>query len=203
MLEKDLSSPHYPRKGQVLPRLTYALIGINSLIWILQVFFDQVTLAAVHNPLYVEYSGQWYRLITAGFIHSPTGVTHLLLNMLTLYLFGQALEPLLGPKKFITIYLVSILGGSLAVQGLAHLLGTMNVNTLGASGGVFGLFGAYFALARARRKSTQGILILVGINFAFGLLEPSISWEAHLGGLLTGLVFTWLLEGKRLQRRPR
>ena len=120
--------------------------------------------------------------------------------MFTLYLFGQALEPLMGKGKFLATYLLSIIGGSVAVHLLASVLGGMDVSTLGASGGVFGLFGAFFALSRARQQSTSSIVILVAINFAFGFLMPGISWEAHLGGLVTGALVAAVLD--RLPSRP-
>ena len=193
LAEAQRSAPRI-RYAKARPTITYALIGINSVVWILQFFFASVTAFGIYNPLYVEYTGQWYRLLTSGFLHSPNNVTHLLLNMFTLYLFGQALEPLMGKWKFLATYLLSIIGGSVAVHLLASVLGGMDVSTLGASGGVFGLFGAFFALSRARQQSTSGIVILVAINFAFGFLMPGISWEAHLGGLITGALVATVLD---------
>lgn len=180
--------------AKTAPTITYALIGINVVVWVLQFFFDSVTVAGIYNPLYVETTGEWYRLLTSGFLHSPTNITHLLLNMFTLYLFGQALEPLMGRWKFLVTYLLSILGGSIAVHLFSSMMGDMMISTLGASGGVFGLFGAFFALARARKQSTSSILILVAVNFVFGFIMPGISWEAHLGGLVTGAVTAALLD---------
>lgn len=194
------------RYARTLPIVTYTLIALNCLIWVLQMLFRQVTVFGIYNPLYVEYTGEWYRLLTSGFLHSTSNITHLLLNMLTLYLFGQALEPLLGRWKFLATYLLSIIGGSLAVHLIAQMMGTMDTSTLGASGGVFGLFGAFFALSRARKQSTSGIVLLVVLNFAFGFFASGISWEAHLGGLITGAVVATILDriptprGSRLSR---
>lgn len=193
LAEAQRSAPQI-RYAKTAPTITYALIGISGAVWILQFFFASVTTFGIYNPLYVEYTGQWYRLLTSGFLHSPNNVTHLLLNMFTLYLFGQALEPLMGKWKFLATYLLSIIGGSMAVHLLASVLGGMDVSTLGASGGVFGLFGAFFALSRARQQSTSSIVILVAINFAFGFLMPGISWEAHLGGLITGALVATVLD---------
>lgn len=196
------------RYATAKPLVTYTLIGLNVLIWLAQLVAPTVTQAGVYVPLYVEVTGEWYRLLTAGFLHSPGNVTHLGLNMFTLYLFGQALEPVLGRWKFLATYLGSILGGSVAVHLIAAFVtGDMNVATLGASGGVFGLFGAFFAIARARQQSTNSIIILVAINFAFGFLMPGISWEAHLGGLVTGALVASVLDrlpgsGQRGRGRP-
>lgn len=184
--------------AKTAPTITYALIGINVVVWVLQFFFRDVTIWGIYNPLYVEVTGEWYRLLSSGFLHSPSNITHLLLNMFTLYLFGQALEPLMGRWRFLATYLIAIVGGSAAVHLIASITDQMTVNTLGASGGVFGLFGAFFALARARKQSTSSILILVGINFIFGFLMPGISWEAHLGGLIAGA-----LAATALDRLPR
>lgn len=182
------------RYARTAPMMTYTLIAINCLVWVLQLLFRQVTVFGIYNPLYVEYTGEWYRLLTSGFLHSTSNITHLVLNMMTLYLFGQALEPLLGRWKFLTTYLLSIIGGSLAVHLLAQMMGTMDTSTLGASGGVFGLFGAFFAISRARKQSTSGIVLLVVLNFAFGFFASGISWEAHLGGLITGAVVATALD---------
>lgn len=182
------------RYARALPTVTYTLIAVNCLMWVLQLLFRQVTIFGIYNPLYVEYTGEWYRLLTSGFLHSTSNITHLALNMLTLYLFGQALEPLLGRWKFLVTYLLSIIGGSLTVHLIAQLMGTMEASTLGASGGVFGLFGAFFALSRARQQSTRGIVLLVVFNFVFGFFASGISWEAHLGGLVTGAVVASLLD---------
>ncbi|MGV3016293.1 rhomboid family intramembrane serine protease [Rothia sp. 88186D007BW] len=199
MAAAQRSAPR-PSYAKARPTLTYALIAINSVVWVLQLLFPQVTMWGIYNPLYVEYSGQWYRMLSAGFLHAPSNITHLLLNMFTLYLFGQMLEPLMGRWKFLATYLFSIVGGSVAVHLLASVVGGMSVSTLGASGGVFGLFGAYFSLARARRQSTNGIVVLVAINFVFGFIMPGISWEAHLGGLVTGALVATILD--RLPSKP-
>lgn len=181
------------RYANTKPVVTYTLIGITAAIWILQWIFPAVTTAGIYNPAYVEYTGQWYRALTSGFLHSLGNLTHLPFNMFSLYLFGQALEPILGRWKFLALYLASIVGGSLTVHLLSGFLDTANVSTLGASGGVFGLFGAFFALAKARQQSTSSIVTLVAINFAYGFIFPNVSWEGHLGGLITGALVAGLM----------
>lgn len=181
------------RYATTKPVVTYTLIGITAAIWLLQWTFPAVTIAGIYNPTWVEYSGEWYRALTSGFLHSLNNLTHLPFNMFSLYLFGQALEPILGRWKFLTLYLASILGGSLTVHLLASVMGTMDVSTLGASGGVFGLFGAFFALAKARQQNTSSIMILIVINLVYGFVFPGVSWEAHLGGLITGTIVATLL----------
>lgn len=184
------------RYASTKPLVTYSLIGINVFVWLLQWLFTDVTTYGLYNPAWVEYSGEWYRALTSGFLHSLGNMAHLPLNMFSLYLFGQALEPLMGRWKFLATYLLSILGGSAAVHLIARFwgdYGDMTTSVLGASGGVFGLFGAFFALSRARKQNTGGIMILVGINFVYGFIFPGVSWEAHLGGLVTGALVASLL----------
>lgn len=174
-------------KNKSLP-VTYGLILINILVYALQHLIPGawIYLMGAYNPLYVEYSGEWWRAFTSGFIHSQTDISHLLMNMLTLYLFGQALEPRMQKWQYLAIYLLSILGGSAMILYVANMSGQMNITTIGASGGVFGLFGAYFAFAKLTQQSTLPILILVSLNFGYGFLVGNVSWEAHLGGLITG-----------------
>lgn len=155
------------------------------------------------NPLIVEYTGQWWRVFTSGFIHDQNSIMHLGMNMLTLYLFGQAIEPLMRRWQYVLLYCLSILGGSAMIWLVAYLTDTMNVTTVGASGGVFGLFGAYFAIAKLSQQSTVPILVLVAINFGYGFIAGNVSWEAHLGGLITGAIVAFALARGAGRRRAR
>jgi membrane associated rhomboid family serine protease len=120
-------------------------------------------------------------MITAGFLHSQGFLLHIVFNMYALWIFGQVLEPLLGRAKFITLYLLAIWGGSVAVL----LLGQWNQGVVGASGGVFGLFATLFIIQLQRRQDVRSILVLIAINAAISLM-PGVSWQAHLGGLVVG-----------------
>jgi membrane associated rhomboid family serine protease len=126
-------------------------------------------------------NGEWWRLITSGFLH--IGLTHLLVNMVSLYLVGRELELVFGRIRFIVLYLLSLLGGSVAVYLLSPS------PTAGASGAIYGVMGA-LAVTVFRLKLPAGqVLAIIGLNLALsfsGLL--SISWEAHVGGLITGVV---------------
>lgn len=138
-------------------------------------------------------NGEYYRLLTSMFLHY--GVIHLLLNMWALWVVGGVLEPLLGRVRFLALYLVSGLGGSVAVYlttGIAaelfnrQMFGAFNSATAGASGAVFGLFGAFYVVLRRMRRDTSGITVLLVINLIFTLTVPGISVAGHLGGLVTG-----------------
>jgi membrane associated rhomboid family serine protease len=128
-----------------------------------------------------------YRLATSAFLHY--GPTHLLLNMWALYVVGPPLEMWLGRLRFGVLYALSALGGSV----LAYLLAPLNSATAGASGAVFGLFGATFVVLRRLELDYRWVVAVIVVNLVFTLVVPlisaqGISWQAHLGGLVTGAV---------------
>jgi membrane associated rhomboid family serine protease len=133
--------------------------------------------AAVHH-------GQWYRLLTAPFLHA--NIEHILFNMVTLAIVGSPVEAELGKARFIVLYLLSALGGSVA----SYLLSSANELGVGASGAIFGLMGAYFVLARRRGWEIGNILALIVLNLVIGFASTTIDWRAHLGGMITGAVVT-------------
>jgi membrane associated rhomboid family serine protease len=137
-------------------------------------------------------AGEWYRLVTSGFLHA--GLLHLGLNMYLLYLLGSSLEPALGKARFLAVYFTSLLCGSLGV-----ILLQPEALTVGASGAVFGLMGALFVLARARGIDpwSSGIGSLIVVNMIFTFAIPGISIGGHVGGLAGGMASAWLLEGNR------
>ncbi|MEU7993023.1 rhomboid family intramembrane serine protease [Rothia amarae] len=185
------------------PLVTFVLIGLNILAYLLQQFIPGrwMLIHFLFNPLYVEMTGEWWRVLTSGFLHAQSSPTHLLLNMFSLWLFGRAIEPMMGRWKYLLVYVLSIVGGSLGVWIWGALTGDLNVNTVGASGAIFGLFGAFFVLTRMRGANATPILTLIAINMVFGFIMPGISWQAHLGGLFTGIIVTMLLQRLRAPRR--
>ena len=141
-----------------------------------------------HGGLYgaaVLQNGEWWRLVTSAFLHG--GIAHIALNMIALYQIGQFVELLYGRGRYALVYVLAMLGSGLLVTFLAP-----NQVTIGASGAIFGLFGALVAAglrlgARGRSLITQTLPIIV-INLVFTFSVPGISWEAHVGGLVTGFV---------------
>jgi membrane associated rhomboid family serine protease len=131
--------------------------------------------AAVHH-------GQWYRLLTSAFLHA--NISHIAFNMFTLAIVGPPVEVALGRVRFVALYLVSALGGSVA----SYLLNTPGQIGVGASGAIFGLFGAYFVIARRQRWDTSAILALIGVNLFIGFASTTVDWRAHIGGLVTGTI---------------
>jgi membrane associated rhomboid family serine protease len=141
-------------------------------------------------------TGQWYRLFTSIFFHLD--FLHIALNMISLLVIGRLVEPLLGKWRYLALFLVTGFGGAVA----SYLLTNPLTPSVGASGAIFGLFGAYFVIARRAAADTSGILVLIVINLVYSFAVPGISWQDHLGGLATGLVVAagfGLARGRRRQ----
>ena len=130
--------------------------------------------------------GEYFRMITSAFLHAD--FIHIAFNMYALYAFGPTLEQALGTARFLAVYVLSALGGSVAVY-----LITPSSLAVGASGAIFGLFGAYFVVARRVRADTSQIVGLIAINLLLGAVIKDISNEAHIGGLLVGAGVTYVL----------
>lgn len=173
-------------KQHARPLVTYVLIAVNVVMFVLQKANDEVYLQFVLWPEGIAYYDQYYRLVTSAFLHAD--VMHILFNMVALYLMGPALEMALGRARFISIYAMSGLGGSL----LVYLLSPIDAPTLGASGAIFGLFGASLILARRLNFDIRPIAGLIVINLVITFVVPSISWQGHVGGLLTGAAIAWV-----------
>jgi membrane associated rhomboid family serine protease len=180
------------------PIVTYVLIGLCVVIYAAQLVSGGVlTNAWVLNPVLI--ASQPWRLVTSAFLHSPDFIPHLLLNMYALFIFGPALERFLGRVRFLALYLVGALGGSLGVVLLYQLaIASGNASStwlggllqpssaLGASGAIFALMGALLVLRKAMGLHLTQILIVVSVNLAFGFIARGIAWEDHLLGLATG-----------------
>jgi membrane associated rhomboid family serine protease len=178
------------------PVVSYGIVGLCVLVYVIQLasgaFTEQISFVPALGK-----SEPW-RFITAAFAHSPNQITHILFNMFALWLVGaQYLERLLGGVRYAAVYLVSALGGSVmylllaqpptpAQAALGHW-GAWGTATVGASGAVFGLFGAYLVLNRHLGRSSAGMYATIAINAVLGFVIPGIAWQAHLGGLLTGV----------------
>jgi membrane associated rhomboid family serine protease len=137
-------------------------------------------------------AGEWYRLITSAFLAPATGLSGLgfidiLFNMWALVFVGPTLEGLLGRARFLAVYLVSAVGGGV----MYYFLAPPNYPAVGASGAIFGLFGAWFVMSRRLRLDTRGIVMLIAINLALSFFFHNIiAWQDHIGGLVTGALLT-------------
>ncbi|MGC9540267.1 rhomboid family intramembrane serine protease [Streptomyces sp. UG1] len=196
------------------PLVTSVLIGLNVVAYLAEVVRPEILdrfamLTArlvgpdggyyVYQPghpsdLHAEgvVAGQWERLLTGGFLHLPPtegtfGLLHIVMNMFALWQLGRAVEPMLGRARYIALYLLSTLGGSVFVL----LLSDAHAESVGASGAIFGLGAAYYVLARRvgadmRPVNRFMVFLLLWLVLSAGLT----SWQGHLGGLLTGAAVT-------------
>jgi membrane associated rhomboid family serine protease len=134
-------------------------------------------------------AGQWYRLISSAFLPGTgsLGILDIAFNMWALYLVGPGLEQLLGRVRYLSVYLLSAVGGSV----LFYYLVQPYQPALGASGAIFGLFGAWFVVSRRLHLDSRGIVMLIAINLALSFIYRStIAWQDHVGGLITGALIT-------------
>ena len=177
--------------GSGRPTVTYTVIALCVVMYLLQLASPRlglgldVTGALAYAP---AYTSDWFpsfepwRMLTATVLHSPSSAMHILFNMMALLFVGRVIEPAVGAARYVALLLLSAFGGSVAVLFLTDPL----TPTVGASGAVFGLFGALFILSRASGAETGGIVALVAVNMVVSFLVPNISWQGHLGGLVAG-----------------
>ena len=202
------AAPGTPAQGRVValrlplsrPRWMWVFLAANVGVWLLMTLAggseDAVVLVqfgASFTPFVA--AGEYWRLLTANFIH--IGIAHLLFNSYAIYVLGADVEALYGSPRFVVIYLLSGLAGSIASFALRADIGL----SAGASTAVFGLLGtmiAFFARHRERfgewgRQRLGNTIAVVGVNLLFGLTAPRIDMLGHIGGFAGGLVLGWLL----------
>jgi membrane associated rhomboid family serine protease len=130
---------------------------------------------------------QPWRVLTVALVHEVPSPFHLFANMIGLFFFGSFVERALGHWKFLAVYLLGTMGGSAMVLVLAQPFSSEWVtNNIGASGAVFAIVGVLLAPTRRLDRNITGVVVFVALNFGYGLLVEGVSWQAHLGGLLTG-----------------
>lgn len=150
------------------------------------------------QPVAIAASGEWYRLFTAVFLHA--GLLHLGFNMYVLYILGPPLERVLGHGRFLTLFLVSGLGGSVA----SYAFSPLRTLSVGASGAIFGLMTAWIVISRRLDRDATQIIVLLAINVVLGFVLTGVDWRAHLGGAATGAVTALVLTtGRGEQGRRR
>lgn len=200
------------------PVVTYVLIGLCVLVYVLQVVTGGALTDAWLMDPQVAGSEPW-RLITSGFLHSQAFAfpVHLLFNMYALWVFGPPLESFLGRARYLVLYLLAAAGGSVAEVLNYQLIiltrggiveathGFIHASpSLGASGAVFGLMGAIVVARRAIGLRLGPLLIIVAINLGIGFVVPGIAWQAHLGGFAIGAaVMAVYLATRRREHRTR
>jgi membrane associated rhomboid family serine protease len=182
--------------------VTWTLVAINVAVflgtWVRPGIVNDLEMLgyasfAYGGPAHGVAAGEWYRLITSAFLAPATGLSDglgildIAFNMWALIFVGPALEHLLGRIRFLAVYLLSAVGGAV----MYYYLAPANAAAVGASGAIFGLFGAWFIAYRKLRLDTRGIATLIAINLALSFwLHNIIAWQDHIGGLLTGALLT-------------
>lgn len=171
--------------------LTIALIFINAAVYLagFAVGQDRIFQAgAMFGPFVAQ--GQWYRILTYGFIHN--GIAHIAVNMLSLYYMGSFTEVAMGRVRMFLTYMISLIASGLAVYYFGF-----NEATVGASGAIFGLFGALFAIGIRTGKGGRQLIVqalpILLINLAFTFAAPGISKAGHVGGLVAGFIIGLLI----------
>ncbi|SFJ20847.1 rhomboid protease GluP [Halobacillus dabanensis] len=185
------------------PRVTYFLLAINILIFLYIEWVGESTsvltlieYGAKYNPAIID--GEWWRIATSMFLH--IGVLHLFMNMFALFYLGTAVEKLYGTWRFVFIYMLSGLFG-----GVASFMLNPHV-AAGASGAIFGLFGAllFFGVQYKQlffRTMGWNLIFIVCLNIAFGLLVPQVDNGAHIGGMIGGFLATAIVRMPK-QKKP-
>lgn len=171
------------------PTVTYALIAITLAVFGVQLLVGINELAVDFGmwPVGIAVEGQWYRLITSAFLHGS--FLHIAFNMYVLFVLGPVLERVLGHARFLVLYVVAALGGSVA----SYVFSDIRTVSVGASGAIFGLMGALIVAGRRLRYDITQVVILLAVNVVIGFLAPQVDWRAHFGGLVVGAVVAAIL----------
>ena len=188
-----------PVSGAVV---TWTLVAINVAVflvaWVRPGIINNLEMLGYYAPYGAGgprqgvAAGEWYRLITSAFVVPGAGLgglgfVDILFNMWALIFVGPALEGFLGRMRFLAVYLLSAVGGSV----MYYFLAPADHPAAGASAAIYGLFGAWFVVARRLRLDSRGIVVLIAINLALSFwFRTSIAWQAHIGGLLAGALLT-------------
>lgn len=181
------------------PVVTWTLIGLNLFAYLIELAYSKIidygqmiggaTDRTLNESVGVAF-GDVYRLLSAAFLHEPPsggiGLAHIAFNMWALYVIGPAVEQTLGRLRYLAIYLISALAGSV----LFYVLVPPNQAGIGASGAIFGLFGAWFVIARRLRVDSRQVVLLIVLNLVLGFVIRGVGWQAHVGGLIAGAALT-------------
>lgn len=186
---------------QNAPIVTYTIMGICAVLFVLQMLgMDRAVSEWFMFAPFRSFAMPW-TLVTSGFLHGS--LAHVGLNLYALWAVGQYLERALGHWRYLAVFLVSVLGGHVAVLLFASVAtDAWFTGTVGASGGLFGMFGALLILQRRLGAESTQVLILIVLNFVIGFIYPNISWQGHLGGLVVGAATVGLFFATRPTAEP-
>jgi membrane associated rhomboid family serine protease len=188
---RAIQAPRTPWGTQVRdgrPIVTMTLIGLCVVSYVLQ-----LATAGAWTDMWIFWPAigrvEPWRFLTTGFLHSESSIFHLLFNMYALWIVGPELEKMLNRWRYLALYLLSAVAGSVGVLLLADpsaLNGSWRTGVVGASGAVFGLFGAILVVMRRLGRDARQIVVVIILNVIIGFTIPNIAWQAHLGGLAMG-----------------
>ncbi|MFJ3379427.1 rhomboid family intramembrane serine protease [Curtobacterium sp. NPDC090217] len=175
-------------------KATVVIVAVSVVIWLLdQVSNRALTQLLGYNAYYLP--TQPWRMVTSLFVHS--GFFHIAFNMWAVWIFGRMLENMLGTWRFLALYFISGLAGSMAVTLLAP-----QTSVVGASGAIFGLFAAFFMIQRSLGGNAVSLLVIIGLNLLIGFLPgTNISWQAHIGGIAAGFLTGYIFAKTRNVRK--
>lgn len=195
--DREAARPRNQRlRGGYQPLVTYVLLVILGIVYAAQWLTGGfVTELMLYWPPITAIEP--WRMVTTIFVHSTSSVFHILFNGYSLYILGTLVERLIGRGRFVTLFLLSGIGGSVAVLWLASASAV-----IGASGAIFGLFGALFVIQRTFGGANPQLLIVLGLNLVLGFVVPGISWQAHIGGLVIGALVAWIFVSTRADESP-
>jgi len=181
------------------PVVTYTLVAVCVLAYLAELVYPKTVnygemAGGAYDPTIHAFIGvavgDWYRLFSSSFLHEPPGsgigLAHIIFNMWALIVVGPALERMLGRLRFLSVYLVSALAGSV----FYYLLAKPYAPAIGASGAIFGLFGAWFVLSRRLRLDARMVVGLIVINLVISFAVSGVAWQDHVGGLIAGGALT-------------
>jgi len=180
---------------------TFILIALNAAAFLAEIASASGGLGVGGSSAVVNFGlfgpsvaeGEWYRLVGGAFLHAS--LVHIGFNMFALYFLGRLLEPAIGTPRFVAVYVASLFAGAFGA-----LLLSPNALTVGASGAIFGVFGAAFVIARGRgiNAVASSIGVILVLNLAISIGSPDISLGGHLGGLVAGVICAFaILAGER------
>ncbi len=167
---------------------TYSLIAVICGAYLVQLLVPSIQQQLFLPSIdYLSATNQWYRLVTVALTHG--GLLHLGFNMYALLVLGNPIEEAYGKNKFLIVFFASLIAGSLTSAYFASIYSA----SVGASGAVFGLFGAMVVVGKRIGADIRSIVVIIGLNFVFGFALGGVDWRAHLGGLIGGYVTSLLV----------
>jgi rhomboid protease GluP len=167
---------------------TYSLIAVICGAYLVQLLIPSIQQQLFLPSIdYLSATNQWYRLVTVALTHG--GLLHLGFNMYALLVLGNPIEEAYGKNKFLIVFFASLIAGSLTSAYFASIYSA----SVGASGAVFGLFGAMVVVGKRIGADIRSIVVIIGLNFVFGFALGGVDWRAHLGGLIGGYVTSLLV----------